>query len=176
MSTDELKETLKSLIQENTDKSNDKVIQLLEDCNKKDKLCLYRILYPDGENLLHWACAFNNAKICKYLVDGLHVNLENYRGTTPLYYACMNNAKDSITYMIAKARANPYMRSGFSGSLPLDILKDKDMIELMANYSLLYFYIRIPTSDNKLEFESDDLVLNYKYRKYMFWVMTVLPR
>lgn len=43
-----------------------------------------------GANLLHWASAFNQKNIAKYLLEkGIDVNLRDKNGNTPLHYAAM---------------------------------------------------------------------------------------
>jgi hypothetical protein len=164
----EIHTKLRNLIEQNTDESNREVINILKQFDGK----LYDILYPNGESLLHWACAFNNPTMCEYLINGgLHVNLENYRGTAPLYYACMNNAGNSIKVMI-KHRANPFQRSGFSGDFPVEILTD-DLCELLEDYSNRMFPFLKLDDNHKLSIMSDNKVLTYKYRKYMMVLSTL---
>lgn len=160
--TEDFKTQLRDLIEKNKEESNNKVLELLEPY--KDRL--YDILYRDGESLLHWACAFDNVPICKYLIEnGLHVNLNNYRGTSPFYYACMNNANNSVLFMIS-ANVNPFQRSGFSGEFPIDRLIEDDVIEALIKHSIEKFPI-LDFEDDKLRFVSDNRILTYKYRLYM---------
>lgn len=160
--TEDFKTQLRDLIEKNLEESNNQVLELLKPY--KDRL--YDILYRDGESLLHWACAYDNVPICKYLVEnGLHVNLNNYRGTSPFYYACMNNAKNSIKFMLS-VNVNPFQRSGFSGEFPVDILDDDELITTVEEYSSKTFPI-VKLKDNILSFENDKPILGYKYRLYM---------
>ena len=160
--TEDFKSQLYELIEQNKDESNNKVFELL----KPYKDQLYEILYRDGESLLHWACAFDNVPICKYLVEnGLHVNLNNYRGTSPFYYACMNNANNSVLFMIS-VNVNPFQRSGFSGEFPIDRLVDDDVIMKLTKYSAEKFPI-LEFEDDKLKVVSNNRILTYKYRLYM---------
>jgi len=163
---DEFKLNLKNLIEQNTEKSNAEVFVLLESYKAK----LYELLYRDGETLLHWACAFNNAIVCEWLIEnGLHVNFENYRGTSPLYYACMNNAKESIKTMM-KHRVNPFQRGGFSGDFPITILTDDETIAMLESYSHKNFPFINIMEDESLKFNIINKKghrLAYKYRIYM---------
>lgn len=163
MNMDNLKNQLRDLIEKNDEESNSEILKLLEPF--KDRL--YDLRYRDGETLLHWASAFNNAYMTEFFIkNGIHVNFENYRGTTPLYYACMNNAKDSIRALI-KYRANPYMRSGFSGDLPVTILTDDDLITEIAEHAINDFPMIDVNDDDTLVIKTDNKLLTYKYRLYM---------
>jgi hypothetical protein len=141
---------LKELIEYNDEKSNEQVIELLKDAD------IYTLLYPHGENLLHWAAAFNNATIAEYLLKEkeFHPNIDNFRGTTPLYYGCMKNAEAAVEVLL-KYHAQPRIRSGFSGIFPIDIvtsdsLRAKLQVEAPANHYKAY-----------------------KYRSYMYWRMNL---
>lgn len=129
---------------------------------------IYDFIYPHGETLLHWAAAFNNADICRYLISEkkLHINIENFRGTTALHYAAMNNCAQSIGVLL-EFHANPRIRSGFSSLFPFQVTTDPTLRS------------RLETADEELVpitgFDSgplrakDDASLqaSYNYRYYM---------
>ena len=140
---------LKELIESNNEKSSEEVIEWLKDAD------IYRLLDRDGENLLHWAVAFNNVSIAEYLLKerNFHPNIRNFRGTTPLY-GCLTNA-EAVVEVLLKYHAQPRMRSGFSGLFSIEIttsdsLRAKLQVEPLANHYKAY-----------------------KYRLYMYWLMNL---
>lgn len=147
---------------------NQQLVELLDKCS----LDIITIIYPNGENLLHWAAAFDNAKMCQYLIEvkKLHVNHENYRGTTPLYYACMKNASHSVEVLL-NHKANPMIRSGFSGQLPIQITNNPTIIKMLTEMSDRY----IPFDyQNKLTLKQPfTLYEAYRYRLYMYWLLNL---
>jgi hypothetical protein len=146
---DELLIELKQLIEKNDEKSNSKIIELIREKN------VYELIYVNGENLLHWASVSNNCEIAEYLltVKKIHVNLENYRFTTPLYYATMKGNLEVIKVLMGH-NANTAIRSGFSGMFPEDIVETKELLDLVK--------IDHEIKENKF--------LHYGYRLYMFWL------
>lgn len=146
---DSLLTKLKILIEKNDDDANASIIESIKN------LDVYTLIYPHGENLLHWAGAFNNVQIIEHLLANkkIHINLENYRGATALYYAAMKNSKDSCDILI-KYNANPSIRSGFSGLMPEDVTTDDAVKNIVA-------------IDKTLK---NNLFVYYKYRLYMFWL------
>lgn len=144
---------LKKLIELKDEKSSDKVIELLEDQHD-----LYSLLYPHGENLLHWTLAYNNVKITEYLLKDreFHPNTENYRGTTPLYYGCMNESEQAVSLLL-QYHGQPRIRSGFSGKFPIDILPKLNV-----------------TLREKLKTQApQNHYKSYRYRLYMYWRMNL---
>lgn len=141
---------LQELIETNNEQSNEKVKELIKDAD------IYTLLYPHGENLLHWAAAFDNATIAEYLLKEkhFHPNVDNYRSTCPLFYGCMKNAEAAVQVLL-KYHAQPRIRSGFSGEFPIDrtssnLLREKLKVNAPANYYKAY-----------------------KYRSYMYWRMNL---
>ncbi len=128
--------------------SNAEVIEAIKDAD------VYKILFPHGENLLHWACAYNNVEIAEYLLGTkkLHVNMANFRFAVPLYYAAMKGSTEVIELMINKYHANPRERSGFSGMFPVDIAESEELKKLLA----------IP--------DFKDYHRRYRYRVYKHWL------
>ena len=62
---------------------------------------LSTILAPHGENLLHWAAAKNNVDAIEYLISKkCYVNMVNYYGASPLYYAASKNSKEATLDLI----------------------------------------------------------------------------
>ena len=53
----------RTLVEENTLESN---LKLKEYLNSVD---VYTIIFPHGENLLHFACGAGNVDICRYLIE-----------------------------------------------------------------------------------------------------------
>ncbi|QKF94482.1 ankyrin repeat protein [Fadolivirus algeromassiliense] len=164
MESEEFLTELRTLIEMNDGESNNKIISLIEDKN------IYDILYVHGENLLHWAAAFNNAVICEYLLKDkkLHVNLENFRGATPLYYAAMKNSLEAVEVLM-RYNANPRIRSGFSGLFPMDVTQNdqiKEILEEVDNTSIpLTGYGGVLKCKNNFS-----KYVAYRYRLYMWWL------
>ncbi len=153
---------IKDLIEKNQEDTNRQIIELIKDKN------IYELTYPSGENLLHWAAAFNNAFICEYLLKSknVHVNIENYRGSTALYYAAFRDSIAALEILL-KYHANPKIRSGFSGLFPIDAAKNrtmKDMLEHADNKLVPIDYITRKIKPNINRYTA------YKYRYYMWWL------
>ena len=57
---------------------------------------------PDGSNLLHWACSYDNKQVMKYLVESkVDVNLKNNHSNTPLHQAFIDKADiGNIKYLV----------------------------------------------------------------------------
>ncbi len=156
-------EDLKILVREG---KNAEIKEKLKDMN------IYTLLDIHGENLLHWAGVYNNAEICEYLIEEkkLHVNLQNFRSTTPLYYAASKNSKEAIKVML-KYNANPRIRSGFSGKFPSEITTDSEIRILLYEAENK---IPIDYENNVLKVkEGRSLYQSYKYRLYMLNLMNL---
>lgn len=149
-------DTLKDLIEK---KQNEQVISLIKDKN------IYEDEFIDlnGENLLHWAAAFNNVEICQFILENemIHVNLSNYRGTTPLYYGAMRNSIGAIKILL-NFNANPRIRSDFSGKFPFEITDNDEVKKLLIQANEL-----IPLTDYNLTLKlkkTSNHYSSYKYR------------
>jgi hypothetical protein len=132
---------------------------------------VYGIKYPHGETILHWAAAANNITICKFAIEkGIEVNLSNSRGTTALYYACMNKCNEAIEYLLSVG-GDPLIRSGFSGILPLNMVTNENIRQLIQKKidSMVYDVIDdmiVPRKDvNKTKI--------YLYRLYRLYVINL---
>lgn len=143
--------------------------------NKEFKIQLkdrsaYDLMDTHGENFLHWCCTFNNAELCEYLIieKKLHVNLENYRHATPLYYAAMNNNLEVIKIML-KYHANPRIRSVFSGKFPSEIATDIEIKKLLQEAENLIPFCNYENYEPILR-ENVSLYKGYKYRLYMAYL------
>jgi len=151
---------LKLLIQENKNSEFKEKLEII----LQDK-SIYSILDVHGENLLHWAGAYNNPELCEYLIKDkkLHVNLQNFRSATPLYYAAMQNSKEAVI-MLLKYHANPCIRSGFSGEFPSESTNNLEIRDLLHQAENL-----IPLDyNNQLKVKyGRSLYLTYNYRLYM---------
>ena len=87
--------------------------------------------WPHGENVLHWACAGKNITVVKHLLNkGLHINLWNFRGTSPLKYAITatlgehENLRswDAVMQLIYLG-ADHVMVEGFSGERTIEVMQ-----------------------------------------------------
>jgi len=155
---------VKDLIEnESNDESNKSVIEYIEMFDG------YDMVYPYGETILHWACAYNNVPICKYMLETkhIHINISNYRSATALYYACMKNSLDIVKYLISK-NVNPMIRSGFSGKFPHEITTSEEIKKILLEHSKkivpIDYYSKYKVVDGF------DLYNTYDYRKYMYWL------
>src|SRR5579862_635608 len=163
---------LKSLIEENTPESNQRIIEFLIDKN------LYTLLSPNGENLLHWASAFNNVTICEYLLNkNIHINTNNFRGATPLYYAAMKNSIDAVK-ILSKYNANPRIRSGFSNLFPIEITTNQEikiLLQTLDDKIIPFAGYPDETNRNSEIYKKNkfSMFVAYKHRFYMFWLMNL---
>lgn len=157
-------ELLKMYIKENTTHSNIQVINLLKNLN------VYDVIYTWGENLLHWTCAFNNVKICEFLITEkkLHINLENFRGVSPLHYACLTNNKEVIKVML-NYYADPLNRSGSSGLFPRDETNDISIKKLLKNHENEFMPLDFSKSNPTIK-SSFHVTSAYYYRLYRYWL------
>lgn len=176
--------SIKDRIFANSDEENKRLIKQF------DKLSLFQLhteLLPNGETPLHWA-ASRNPVITRYLlIRGFVPDQHNYRGTTALYYAAMNMQKDCITLLlngngVSIYPANPAIRSGFSGLLPMQYIR---MIDPNFTENTCYQLLRNSYDKNipvgYISEESNFYILRDKYgfflsqstryRIYMFHLM-----
>lgn len=167
---------LKELLSKNTELANEEFISILKSIGiETNRNLIHELRYPHGENLLHWAGAYNNAAMCEYLIKtaGIHVNMENYRGTTPLYYAAMSNSFEAIKVLLANG-ANSRRRSGFSGLFPHEIAKKTEVrqyiLEIDAKLipNTNYGEGGVPSGNIKRKKEFN-LYSSYIFRHYVQW-------
>ncbi len=153
-----MEEKLCELVKSNTKEHNQEIIELIKNVD------LYDCVSVHGETLLHWASAFDNVEIIEHILDNglIHVNISNYRGTTPLIYACTKDRTNAIKKLLSY-NANPYIKSGFTG------LRPSETVELEENKILLEEYVSkyVPLENLKVK-QSFNLYQSYKYREYMW--------
>jgi len=147
---------MEELIKENSEESNKK---LIECCTN------YYELTNHGENLLHLASRYNNETIINYAINKIHVNLDNYRGTTPLYYAMISNSTNVVKILLQN-HANPRIRSGFSGMFPSDATQNQEIKTMLLKYEADV----IPLDRNLKLKPNFSRYVSYKYRLYMWWL------
>ena len=154
---------VKDLIETNNDESNKTIIEYIEMFDG------YDMVYPHGETVFHWACAYNNLPICKYMLETkhIHVNISNYRSATALYYACMKNSIDVVKFLISK-NVNPMMRSGFSGQFPHEITTSEEIKKILLEHSKQI--VAIDYYSNYKIIDGFSLYNTYDYRDYMYWL------
>lgn len=164
-----MSETLKNLIE---NKENESIIKMIEnkDCYSKEFIWIH------GENILHWCAAFNNYELIDYILSNkkLHVNNLNYRFTSPLYYATINNSKEAIEVLL-KYNSNTCIRSGFSGELPIDNCNDPEIKEIIKKYQdnfipLHYFSLHTNTNTMPKKKENFTYYQCILYRTYMYYL------
>jgi hypothetical protein len=148
------------LIEENTEESNKRIID-----NVNNSPLSKEYITPNGENMLHWAGAFNNISIMEFVIDKIHVNLLNHRGSSALYYACMRNSVEAVKLLL-KYHANPKIESAFSGKFPVEITTNDEIKNLLNEYDEK----NIPLDKNHELRTGFSRYTSYKYRKYMWWL------
>lgn len=97
-------EGLKDLVAKNDAEATARVLGILRETKETKgtqanaKIPTYDLVYPHGEHLLHWACAYDNEAVVEYLLTerGVHVHLETAKGASPLQYATLHKAKNAI--------------------------------------------------------------------------------
>jgi hypothetical protein len=173
-----LRDEIKTLIEQNN--VNDKVKTLLlrvdikGNINPKDNL-----LYHHGESVLHWAAVSNNKDICEYIledpaaIDNLApwgcVDVSNYRGTTPLHYAALNNSLEAVICLL-KHNANPRIRSGFSALFPFEVTSNKEIKELLIQADNERIPLTGYDTQSYLVKKNFNHYNSYRYRLYMSWL------
>lgn len=128
--------------------------------------------WENGETLLHWASAFNHVEIVKYILDNkkLHVNIENYRGTNSLIYACKKDVENAaVIRLLLTYKADPSITSGFTGMRPDETVEDEGLkTELIQSLEKIPLQ-KIPNGVRvKPGFT---LYQSYQYRKYKWALM-----
>lgn len=156
---------IKNLIELNTQESNNKLKEFLFDKN------IYNIAFEHGENLLHFAAGYNNAELCKYLIEekGMIVDMFNSRSAVPLTYASIKNSIDTINILL-QHNADIRIRSGFSGLFPHQSSQtDKIMNVILKKDNI------IPIDyDNNYELKHGyNLYHAYKYRLHRYYLQYV---
>jgi len=152
------------LIKKNTDESNEEFVIF---ATGKD-LC--KFLNDDGDTLLHIAAANNNVVICDYLCAHIHVNMGNYAGTPPLYFAASNFAIDTVKLLINN-NANPKIRGGRGLKYPIEVVSKTSKIgRAIVRILETRDQFMVPLDDfSRIKLGVSKYVA-YKYRLYMSWL------
>jgi hypothetical protein len=154
-------EELKAKIQ-----ANIPIVTLIENQN------LYKITNTHGETILHWLAitpGSNNLSALTHILTErlLHVNLENYRGTTGLYYSVISKNVEAVKVFLQYG-ANPRIRSGFSGQFPSDVSADCQKSAEIRELLLEFEKTWIPLNRQLKLIPSFSHITSYRYRKYMY--------
>ncbi|KAK9885307.1 hypothetical protein WA026_010801 [Henosepilachna vigintioctopunctata] len=98
-----------------------KILRVLLDCGANVNIQVHKTLYT----ALHLACIFQQIAIVKELVkcSNCNVNARDYRGNTPLFYACSNN--DSKIIEILLRNDADYDIKNFKGHTVWDVCQKK---------------------------------------------------
>lgn len=120
---------LRKQVEENNVETNAKLKEYLETID------IFSVIYPHGENLLHFACGAGNVEICEYLIKNkkIHPNIYNSRGVVPMIYASLRDQYEVIKFLI-DMNADPMIRSGFSGLFPHQSTKSKKIQNLLLEH------------------------------------------
>lgn len=171
-------EHLKEKIMSNKKDVNEDIIRYFDSCSV---FKLHTILWIHGETPLHWAAAGQNNELLRYLLKrGMWPDQNNFRGTTALYYACMQDAGQNIESieLLLNYGANPAIRSGFSGHLPMKSYEENKNSEeykiLRKNYDerIPVGYIESEPSYHTTRREIGfHLTQSTRYRLYMYELM-----
>lgn len=155
----------RKLAEDNTNESN---LKLKEYLNSID---VFTIIFPHGENLLHFASGSGNVEMCKYLIEEkkIHPNIYNSRGATPLIYACLKNQLN-VVQLLVSYNADPRIRSGFSGLFPYQSTQNKEIREMLLNYESV---VPIDYENGFKVKVGYNLYQSYKYRKHKYWLTFV---
>jgi hypothetical protein len=128
-----------------------------------------------GEHILFWSIIDNNLELLEYLLQNklIHVNLPNYRQTSPITYACMGNNIEAVKILL-KYHSNPCRRSGYSGNLPKQDTQTPEIVKMIEDYEEQYipleyypsngFKIKDPKKKDKFTYYQ-----SCKYRVYMYY-------
>jgi ankyrin repeat protein len=119
----------RKLVENNNDGFNN---ELKEYLNSVD---IYTIIFPHGENLLHFAAGSGNVEMCKYLIyeKNVHPNIYNARGATPLLYACLKNQEEVVKILLSE-NVDTRIRSGYSGLFPYQSTSNENIRKLLEKH------------------------------------------
>jgi hypothetical protein len=137
----------------------------------RDPLDVVTYRYPHGETYLHWAAtAENGVDLIEYLVDdlGALVNINNWYGATPLYYACSKGRKENIDALLERG-ADTREISTFSGYSCVDMAHsiDPDLLD-STNLRKKHTYI--------LDALQQSAYFEYNYRQILSWRLAYWQR
>jgi ankyrin repeat protein len=156
---------LKDLIEQNNETSNNLLKDYLNGRN------LLNIIYPHGENLLHYAAGSNNIEMCDYLIkNGIHPNIYNSRGSSPLIYASLKNHINIVKLLISH-NVDPRCRSGFSGLFPYKCTNSEDIKKILLDHDSI-----VPLDyENEYKLKNGyNLYQSFKYRNCKYWLTFVV--
>lgn len=137
-------QTLASVLNENDDdlfvaaRTGDEA--MLEACIKRGaKLSAAR--GPHGESSLHYAVLSGSSKtVARLLRAGAYINVMDWRGANPLYYACTHpDVGDDaerlamVKYLVSQG-ADTMQLSNFSGKRPFQAAKNSDIAEAIETH------------------------------------------
>jgi hypothetical protein len=156
----------RQLVENNNDSSNFKLKEYL------DKIDAYTIIFPHGENLLHFAAGSGNIEMCNYLIHDkcINPNIYNARGATPLLYACLKNQEETVKLLILN-NADPRIRSGFSGLFPCQSTSSEKIKKLLEEYDKI---VPIDFDNGHVIKNNCNLYQSYKFRLHKYWLTFVV--
>jgi hypothetical protein len=122
-------EKLKKLIEANI--QNPELCKILTTISIREYYC--KLISVNGETLLHACAMFNNHEIALFLLQEMKVdpNLDNFRGTSALIYAVMENATEVVRVLL-QFGAHPRWKSGYTGLTPKDTARSKVITALLT--------------------------------------------
>lgn len=100
---------------------------------------------PQGDGALHLAVVSGKVDAVRLLLDaGAYINVTDWRGATPMYYACSHpghervleenpeTRAEMIAFLVSRG-ADTMRQSGFSGKRPYEALREKDHVRLITD-------------------------------------------
>lgn len=103
----------------------------------KELTNLGHMIYPRGENLMHFAAKKNNVKMLDYLFEkGVYINHRDQFNETPFYTAAITNSVDVCLWFISKA-ADPLPKSYITRKTAYEVAKP-DCKQEIHNYTVLF--------------------------------------
>lgn len=156
---------LRNQIEQNLPEVNNVLKECLNDID------VFTIIFPHGENLLHFASGSGNLEMCDYLikVKGIHPNIYNCRGSTPLIYASLKNHLDVVKFLLENG-ADPRIRSGFSGLFPYQSTSSEEIKKILLKSDII---VPIDYENNLCVKIGYNLSQSYKYRLHKYWLSFV---
>lgn len=124
-------------------------------------------LTKSGGNLLHVLSHQGDKENLSKVIDKLHVNIRDYCGATPLYYAAESNSVETVKFLL-EYHASPVIINYSTKKYPKDITNNSEIKDMLIKYEneIIPFD---PNNHSKLKsnFNRYDA---YRYKLYLRWL------